>query len=455
MGIKLRNPFVITKSGVYPSYVRHLNGNYEYFDYPGILSLTAANCDTATTQGQMDAYTKCAPVNSVVNKQSEALRNGRFLLIDSKGNEARPDKYMAQFLTQPNPLQSFKQFIANAYSFAKIHGIAYCLPVYGFSKREPSSFWVVPNFMVTPEYTNKVFGQTKIEEIISGYKIQGISESIKAEDVLIFRDSGISNTSSTELMLKPQSRLTAVADQVNSVIASTDSWLRISERKGVPLGIFSSGGKDSISSIPLTAEEKEDAQTQLQGYGMTKLAKQFILTSAALNYQQISLPVRDLMLLEGIEASSRHICNQYNYPFELMGYQSNASLANGGEIKEAEKRHYQNQIIPDAAGMCETINTFFALTNYTLQVFFDHLECFQKSKEETGRALLTLTAGLDKAYIKRAITLEEYRAQVAVIMDIDPNIPNGKTYYNGEITAAQTVNAGGNQSDQSGSDQAN
>jgi phage portal protein BeeE len=215
----------------------------------------------------------------------------------------------------------------------------------------------------------------------------------------------------------------------------------VSQSARVPLGIFSSGGKDSVSSIPLTQEEKDDAQEQLQNYGMTKLAKQFILTSASLNYQQISLPVKDLMLLEGIEANARHICNQFGFPFELMSYSSNASLSNGGEIKEAEKRHYTNQIIPDAKTLCETITNYFGMTKYTLQVYFDHLEIFQKSKEETGRALLALSAGLDRVYMKRAITLEEYRKQVANILDINPDEYEGTTYY-----TEPNANTGANQS---------
>ena len=223
-----------------------------------------------------------------------------------------------------------------------------------------------------------------------------------------------------------------LSDHVNSVIASTESWLTISKRKGVPLGIISSGGKDSTSSIPLTPEEKQEAHDELNtGYGMGGDLKKFVITAASLNFTAISLPVRDLMLLEGVEANSRHIANAYGFPFRLMEYDSGSSLSNGGEVKEAEKRHYSNQIIPDAETICETISNWWMMKGYSLQVFFDHLEIFQKSKEETGRAILTLCTGLDKAYLNKIITLEEYRSQLAQIMNIDATKPNGNTYYTG------------------------
>lgn len=456
-----RNPLKITKSGTYPTVVKLTNGKFFSTWLPELLGISATECDTTTTQGQMDAYQYCAPVNSIVNKQADALKNGRFLFTDAAGNETKPPStHLAKLITQPNPVQNFKQFMAQAYAFMKVHGIAYCLPVYGITKTEPSSLWVIPNFMVTPEYTGKVFSQTQLSDIVQGYRVQGMAAVIPAEDMLVFRDSTISNNQALQKWIVPLSRLAPVKDQINSVLASTDAWLTISKRKGVPLGIISSGAKDSTSSIPLTPQEKQEAHDELNQYGLSGDNKKFVITSASLNYQQIGLPVRDLMLLEGIEANSRHISNAFNYPFELLSYTSNASLANGGEIKEAEKRHYTNQIIPDAEGICDTINRFFNLTAVTLKSYFDHLEVFQKSKEETGRALLTLTTGLDKAYIKRAITLEEYRAQVAVIMDIDPDTPNGKTYYNGEITATPTAttaadNTAGESPAQSGQGPAN
>lgn len=416
--------------------VKLTDGNIFYSLFPGLFG-SSKSYDTNTIAGQMQAYSACAPVNSVVNKQADALKRGRFMLIDKDGNEVKPNaklKYIAQFLTRPNPLQDFKQFLATAYAFSKIHGIAYAIPVYGLMRKEPTSFWIVPNFMVTPQYTGKIFGQTELGQIISGYKVQGFDKPISADDMLVFRDSGVSNTALGNDWLNPQSRLVPLRDQVNSVIASTDSWLTISKRKGIPLGIISSGAKDMTSSIPLTDTEKNEIHEEMNGaYSMTGEAKKFILSTAAINFTQISLPVRDLMLLEGVEANSRHICNQYNYPFELMGYANNASLSNGGEIKAAEKRHYENQIIPDAESICETINEWWGLesSGVLLKVFYDHLDVFQKGKEETARAIMTMCAGLDRAFINKIITVEEYRGQLSTVMDIDPEKVNGTQYYDG------------------------
>ena len=444
MKFEIRSPFKIHRDTVdktvsLPSVIRLTDGTLFSTWFPEYS--TSGTYDTRDIQGQMNAYSRCSPVNSIVNKQCDALKNGRFAFVDDKGNEKRSgNSYLDRLMIRTNPLQTWKQFIGTAYAFMKIHGIAYCLPVYGALRHEPKSIYVIPNFMVTPVYSKKIYQQTELTDIITGYKIQGISQVIDPNDLLIFQDGGVSVDTMFERMMIPQSRMVAIKDSINSIIASTDAWLTIAQRKGLPLGIISSGGKDATSTIPLTPEQKDEVHQELNvNYGLSGDAKKFIITAASLNFQSISVPTRDLMILEGVEAHTRMICNAYSYPFRLMEYDSGSSLSNGGEVKEARKMMYQELIIPDAEFICERITEFFELKGVTLKVYFDHLEIFQKSKEETARALMSLTAGLDRPYMKQVITLEEYRTALSELLNIDPDKPNGKTYY----TAPASPNATG------------
>lgn len=448
MAIKLRSPFVVTRKSLPPppSVIKLTDGTLFSTYFPEIFGTYSGSYDTVTIKGQMGAYSKCAPVNSIVNKQADCIRNGKHIVEDAQGNEIIPrSKYLVNFLTKPNPIQTYRQFLSMAYAFMKIHGIAYALPVYGVSRTEPTSFYVVPNFMVTPVYSGKVLQQTTIDQIITEYRVSGISQPIKAEDMLVFMDSGVGNNTLLERWLTPQSRLVPIQDQVNSVIAATDAWLTLSKRKGIPFGIISSGTKDSTSTIPLTPEEKDEAHAELNTYGMSGDQKKIVITTAALNFQSISLPVKDLMILEGVESNSRHIANQFNYPFELLGYDSKASMSNGGEFTALEKRHYVNQIIPDAEQMVETINAWWGLTASTglIKVTFDHLEIFSKSKKEVAEAVNLMARGLDIPFSKGVITKEEYRTQLAEVMNIDPININGNTYYSGNQSAAPDPNAAG------------
>jgi len=432
MKIKIQSPFKIIreKSISLPTAVKLTDGTVFYTWNPEMLG-GRGTYDVSMVTGQMNAYSACAPLCSIINKEADALKNGRFYFLDDKGNEVKPErKDLGALLYRANPIQSFKQFIAQVYAFSKIHGICYVLPVAGFVGGDVKSMYVVPNFMVKPRYTRRLFQQTSLTEIIEGYEVQGIDRLILPNEMIVFRDGGVPNFMEFDRYMQPMSRMVPVQDSINSVIASTDAWVTIAKRKGLPLGIISSGGKDATSTIPLTPTEKDEVHDELNtGYGMSGSMKKFIITSASLNFQAISVPTKDLMILDGIEAHSRIICNAYGYPFRLLEYDTGSSLSNGGEVKEARKTLYVEQIIPDAETICDVLNEYFGLRQSRLSADYSHLEIFQKSKEEGARALLSLTAGLDKAYLNGIITAEEYRMSLSELMNINPDVPYGTTYH--------------------------
>ena len=234
MIFKIQSPFKrldkTDKSVSLPTPVKLTDGTTFYTWFPELVGgASAGSYDTTQVLGQQNAYTYCAPLNSIVNKQADALKNGRFIFVDGKGNEVKPEnKNLANFLVRANPLQTFKQFVAQAYAYTRIHGIAYCLPVFGAFRNEPVSFYVLPNCFVQPQYTRKLYQQTNISEIISGYKVEGIGRIIPPEEMLVFTDSTSPASNQLEKILIPQSRLVSINNSINSVIASTDAWLTMS-----------------------------------------------------------------------------------------------------------------------------------------------------------------------------------------------------------------------------------
>jgi len=53
--------------------------------------------------------------------------------------------------------------------------------------------------------------------------------------------------------------------------------------------------------------------------------------------------------------------------------------------------------------------------------------------------LMSLTAGLDRAFKGKIITVEEYRQALSELINIDPDKPYGNQYFAGEAP----TNAGG------------
>lgn len=79
----------------------------------------------------LKAYNRCAPLHSVVNRCASAYVNGKTWVLNSRGKEATTEeaKKLRRLLARPNPLQSWKQFEAQAYIYKKLYGHYLILPI--------------------------------------------------------------------------------------------------------------------------------------------------------------------------------------------------------------------------------------------------------------------------------------------------------------------------------------
>jgi hypothetical protein len=145
-------------------------------------------------QSSMKAYEGCPPVLAIINRMAQAYINGRTWILDTENKEAtsKEAQKIRRLMKRPNPLQSWKQFEAQAYIYKKLFGFTIILPIkpFGFPNIEATALWNIPPFMVDIEETKKLFYEDEakgiINKIVLNYK--GTQAILQADDVYMMKE---------------------------------------------------------------------------------------------------------------------------------------------------------------------------------------------------------------------------------------------------------------------------
>lgn len=409
------------------------------FFYPLNINGLIEQQETGTVTGQIVAWKRCQALQSVINKKVRASLNGKYFLMDADKKESTTPfaLYFKKLMAKPNVFQTWVQFEAQAKIYIQAFGECYILPIMplGFTDKtkDVSAMWVIPNWLITPTFTGKSFSQNKLDGIIVNYKIGNINDNytLLPEQLINIQDFNLS----TDNFLQAQSRMVCLADPITNIIAAYEARHGLIVRKG-GIGILSNNSKDSVGTIPLDTKEKKEVQDSFRNYGFTKNDYNVIITNAALTWQSMTFPTKDLMLFEEIEDSTRAICDVYEFPIEMLGFKGNSMFDSGEKYAAIQRALYENTIIPESANFVQAFNQWFEFDKYgkfTLQVFYDHLSFFKKNQKEKADALRFMAQGLQVLYTHKLITETEARQEIANIMEIDPTKFEGTTFFEGAI----------------------
>lgn len=380
----------------------------------------------------LTAYKKCAPLTAIINRKAQAYINGKTWVMNTAGKEAtsEPAKKLKKLLAKPNPIQSWKQFEAQQQIYIQLFGFSIVFPIIpvGFEKYGPieaTSLWNIPPYMLTIKESNKIFYQTDqsgiIDSIELSYRNQKIQLPLKS--LYIFKDV----TPSFDTLIFPESRICSLEMPINNIIGALESRNVLINYRGA-LGAFTqeaTGGQ--YPTIPMKKEEKEQLQDDFKRYGLKNKQWKFIITTAALKWQQIGIPTKDLMLFEEIDSDTMMICDQYGYPYRLLANNTSNSLG-GSDVKEYKKLLYQDTIIPEAESNYEQWNNMFRADEYniSLEKTYLHLPVLQADEKDKAQARLTRNNALSIEFLNNLITLNRW---LELNEEDTLTNPEGKMYY--------------------------
>jgi hypothetical protein len=410
------------------------------------------------------AYEICPPVNAIINRKAQAYINGKTWVLNvqgkAKGKESTSTeaKKLQALFKKPNPLQSWKQFEAQGYIYQQLFGYTIVLPIkpVGFKENiDAYQLWNIPPSMVDIEETNKLFYQSDtsgiIKEIVLDYK--GTRSILKVEDIYILKDF----TPSFCSLVLPDSRIHALELPINNVIGAFESRNVLINYRGA-LGILSQDpGTGTYGPIAMTDDEKTALQQDLRRYGLKNHQWQFIITSAALKWQQMGIATRELMLFEEVEAGTQAICDSYNYPYQLLSSAKGTTFSN---LNEGKKLLYQDATIPEAESMYEQWNQLFNTEKYNLIIDKDysHVAVLQEDQLQSAQARKARNDALLIEWQNDLIT----RNRWLEMNGEDPLPSDGDLYYsewkklnpnNQNINTNETGAEEGNQNNQSATEE--
>lgn len=372
------------------------------------------------------AYEACPPLTAIINKKAAAYTNGKTWVMDMEGKESNTEyanKIRAR-LAKPNPIQTWKQFEAQQKIFVELFGFSILLPIMpiGYTNViDCSSMWNIPPSMVDIKETNKLFYQTDLSGMVDSITLcyKGEKTDITNKPLFIFKDIIPSFNS----MIFPESRVKSNTKPISNIIGALESRGVLIDYRGAQ-GILSSSN-DKFGYVPIKPEQKKELQRDFMKYGLRDSQWKYIITSASLNWQQMGIPTKDLMLFEEIAGDVDMLSDSWGYPIDLLAGSQGKTYNNADAAWAAL---YQDALIPEAENLYDVWNIVFDTANNKCKIEKDysHIAALQADKVEQGRAFQYAAVGLLTLWQQNMITANQYLERCE--FDTLPG-PEGDQYY--------------------------
>jgi hypothetical protein len=368
-----------------------------------------------------NAFWMCPPLHSIIMRKTRSYSNGMPYLLDDKGKEVtqgnRINYYSGIFdlLKRPNAIQNWRHFDAQLYTSLQIWQFAVVLtnvPVGYNGLTNASSMFVLPvqylEFNQKPQID--ITSLTDLRDAFDSIRLNygGYTITLPLENLLIFRDF---NLSCGDYSILPDSLVRANEKPINNIIGAYDSRGKLINYRGA-LGILSKDARGGeLAGLNISKTEKETVQREFKRYGLRSDQFNMIITNAALKWQQIGIPTKDLMLFEEIEADIQQLCNEWGYQNRLLGSNSANSLG-GADANAYNAMVYQNAIIPEANNIYEQWTQFSKLDEkgYKIEKDFSKEPCLQEDDGKKATARKSRNDAYQIEWENNLCTLNEWRA---------------------------------------------
>jgi hypothetical protein len=389
-----------------------ISGDFHYFKYSDFNSCVSA-------------YERCPPVAAIINRKTQSFINGKTWVLNSKDKQAEGAQAnkLRKLLAKPNPIQYWRSFEAQLYTYFQAFGFAIILPVkpYGFPNIDAKSLWNIPASWIDVNLTKENFtksGGVALKQLVIRFNNQPIT--IDISELIIIKDIAPSFSTLTF----PASKLISLELPINNIIGAYESRNVLINFRGA-LGILTQDpGKGQFMPAAMSDPEKEALQRDFKRYGLRSKQFQVILTTASLKWQSMGYATKDLMLMEEVEESTISICGNLNFPPFILGL-SDTTYNN---MTEAKRSLYEDATIPDAENIYEQLTGAFELDNIRLDKDYTHIPSLQENKKESAEARKANNQAKKIEWRNGMITLDEWRTSNGE----DPMPPGdgrGKLYF--------------------------
>lgn len=339
--------------------------------------------DLSDDENIANAIQSCPPVAYILNKMGSAFCNGIIRAVNANTNNDVKgiNIHYQNIIDRPNYIQNDLTFRKQIYVHVKSFGKCVVLkvkPAGAKMRNEVSSLWALPNRHIEIKEKDNVdpTQRKNIKECLDYVKFDGVELSL--DDIYFFTD----DTPYMDSLIIPSARLTPLKASIENLATNYQSRGRL---LNMPAGFFSSGGKDSISNIALTPDEKHEAEMALESYGLGKRQRKFILMSAAVNWQTMSHPIAQMQFDVMEKLDTINIAEGLEYPPFLLGMSDKGIYNN---VKEAKQALYSESIIPYSTNYCQQFTEMMQAKDDNVKYISDysHVPAMQADQKQLAEA---------------------------------------------------------------------
>ena len=363
----------------------------------------------------LDWFSRVPEVNAILNYRANAKKNVKLRVVSKitgeDANSAQAGR-IRKLLEYPNYFQAQKEFIRQSSLFHDIHGNEYIFAFKGMNiapTMTKALFTLPPQFMSVSLESDDYWFRSIEPNIIYKYKVDNKKVILPTENIIHLNDNRVDV--SKDNILTGQSKLKANRAPINNILAAYEARNVFLTKRGA-LGILSNASKDGMGgTVPLDPKEKEKLQAEFRNYGVQHDQYHTIITNMSLDWQQMGVDIDKLRVFDEVREDFFKLCDAFGVPKDMFAHERNSTFTNQ---EKAEKRFYENTIIPEMNEWIGALNAFFESETKSWEIVgdFSHLPFFQVNELDRAKTSANIVTYLSKAFADGAINLATYTAEM-------------------------------------------
>lgn len=351
------------------------------------------------------------PILTIVNR----MCNGKFIIKETKTDSiVYSCDEMNRFLSNPNPIQSFDEFLKQAIIYKLITGRSFIYSPMADFLSNYNRWEMCENYYVLPAHLTNIIYQDNVrlfsaaskEDIVKTYQTTYGCETfeITPSNILHMKDIGIGYGIQH---IDGVSRLESLKYPISNLIAVYEARNAIYVKRGA-LGAIVGKKTDGSGSVPLSKGEKKDIRDEYNDvYGITSGKDNMLISSVPIEFLRFNQSIQELMPFEETLADAVQIAGCYNVPAVIIPRKDQSTFSNQDS---AEKSLYENTVIPETQAFCKSLNSFLGLekSGLFLDVTFDHIPVLQVNAKEKAITDKMISESCKINFMSGVITLNDW-----------------------------------------------
>jgi len=361
----------------------------------------------------MLVYQTVGPLRVIIDKKGEMLKNGKFRIFKRAKNPKDKDEEifkhpLIDLMRKPNELPGgFKEFLSSWSRYRDIYGTCFIRKIAATHLSFPVDLKCYPAGEMILKPTGKLFNQLHLTEMIECYEWMNAIEpeagirKLYPYEVMLYVDGA------ADRYLTGTSKILSNKESVSTVNLAQKTSNSILARQG-PKGIFSNEGRDQSGIFPIDNSDLKKIERQFNNdYGIDDSQMQFIVTNAAVRFQAVTSPRKELMIEESKEDAFCDLCNAYAMHRKLFADTGSSAAREPiggdgkGKIEEAMKIVYETTITTAGEEFCDGFNIDPQFGLYQNDMYccltFDHLSVVQDEKLDKAQEKSYLASGASQS----------------------------------------------------------